>query len=389
MGLVTIFVRLPICLFWIFVAGLLFFWSRPAHLGLDQSAEQNRGVTFLDVGHLRAQLIASVQTQPVENPWPLIRDLARAAPLDVLSYEAALVATSVVGGEPAETKKFAELALSFQPRSRVALIHTLKTAELEQDDAKLIETFDILSRTRALCMQTLEDAFLGVFRQSGNYSPLFDYLETSPERGQQLVLKLLNESVAHPGMSELMIHYSELQHIFLMNQLRAGAYSEAYSAWKLFGNLSDADTAPLPFNGRFEIKRVPAPFNWTVNKSKGAELLTSGGLAVHFRGTGSQLFARQYLVAPSGRYHLKTLAQADKFTSAGHLEWRLVCHESRKQLIKLRMDFARSREVVQLEAEFEIPDNSCSVQMLSLRGVEREFGRSANVKIISIELSRE
>lgn len=334
----------------------------------------------------RAALISAVQENAAGDFSEQIGSLARRAPLDPLPFEVEL-ARALSSGAADEAEILARQAKARQPRSLAARLYGLSVAAQSGNYSQVLDDYERLIELRAIDGNILSDALIGVFRAGGDWSDLIEYVAGEPATGGRLLSRLMNETVAVDDLERLIAIYPDYQGRYLNSLSREGSYSRAYSAWRRFANLSDEAVMDLPFNGRFEDRPEPTPFNWSISRDR-AEYQSRGGLYVTYLGTERPLMARQVLTAPPGDFILRTELQGRMPEAGGALEWTLICLGTNQRLANsiLQLQTIGEREV--FEETVTVPDEGCPFQRLDLWGRSGEFPKTSRTEIYSVQLIR-
>ena len=386
MGIIQFAIKAALAAFFVFAA--VYTYS----LGEQRGAIEDRSDSAATVLHplktetVRADLIASVQEDALGDFDEQISLLTARAPLDELPYEIEL-AKALSLGDVELARSFADQAMARQPRSLAARLFALSIAAQAGNFTQVIDDYERLIELRAIDRNTLSDALIGVFRASGDWSALVEYLKTAPATGQGLVRKLMNESVAAADLQSLIALYPEQQSHYLDRLVRDGAYLEAYEAWQTFTGVMGETLDEIPFNPTFEEQSAPPPFNWLISRDR-AEFQSRGGLYITYLGTERPLMARQIVSAPPGDYELSTQALGRMPEDGGSLEWILSCLGSNTQIANSRIELQTISQPEQFEITLTIPDEDCAFQRLDLWGRSGAFPKTSRTEILSVSLSK-
>lgn len=384
MGLATFAIKAALAAFFLWAA--LIVYSIGEQKGALESGAAKSGslASPLSKDILREGLIAAVQTDATGDHSDLIRAYASRAPLSELPHEAGL-ARSITDGDAASASRFAEQALRRQPRSLAARLHGLSEAAQAGEFQSVIAEYERIIELRAIDGNILADALVGVFRGSGDWSALVTYLKTSPSSGNQLLSRLMNESIPVSDLESLIALYPRYQSGYLERLIREGSLDQAYSAWLEFSGLSDDAPFQRPFNPSFEDRSEPPPFNWSISRDR-AEFQARGGLYVTYLGTGRPRLATQVLSTPSGDYVLRSVVEGRMPEDGGSLEWTLTCIESRARFATshILLKTIGDREV--FEEVLTVPDEACAFQRLELWGRSGEFPKTSRIEMLEVTL---
>ena len=343
-------------------------------------------VSPLKSAELRANLLSVLQRDVSADHSERIEVLVRHAPLDHVPYEAALARASSTF-DPVGAEAFAAHAKALQPRSLAARLHQLSLAAFAGDYDTVIRDYERIIDLRAIDRGVLADALVGVFRSSGDWAALVDYVKTEPATGNQLLSRLMDQPVPVDQLESLIALYPDYQGRYLQRLIRDGRVEDAYTAWRLFADLPNVAFGSVPFNSTFEERAEPVPFNWSISKDR-AEFQSRGGLYVTYLGTERPRIASQIVRATPGEYTLRTEALGRMPEDGGALEWDLVCVASRVRIARqtLQLSTISAREV--FETDVTIPNTDCAFQQLQLWGRAGAFPKTSRTEILSVELER-
>lgn len=384
MGLIDALTRLTIAVLSL-GAGVLSFAAGDQHRAIDRGDSGYASGIHPFVGsRLKSEMTSAAQSSSPNVDQRSLRQLATIAPLDPLPFELKLV-EAIASGDTEATRNAAELVLRYQPRSLAARLQLLNLAAQQADYAVVFEQYEGLVRLKSLNDGLLTDALIGVFRQSGDWSPLLDYLNTMPPRGEILVRKLLVETISIDDIDPIIRQYPSAQDVYLEKLLRDGYADQAYSLWKSFAGLREQDRIASPFNGSFMPREELPPFNWSSSYNR-AELQPNGGLYVTYLGSGRPDIIEQTMVAPAGTYVLQTTAKGRMPTNGGALEWSVFCYGATTPLARSVIALERPMETETFEATVQIPEDECNYQILRLRGRTGAFPKTSRTEILSVAL---
>lgn len=332
----------------------------------------------------RAELLASMQADPAGDYVEDIQALALRMPADEVPYEASMTRASA-NFDPVAAGEFAQLAGVFQPRSLIARLHAMSQAAFRGETDQVIRDYERLVELRSLDRNVLADAVVGVFRGSGDWSALIDYVSTQPDTGSPILRRLMNERVDVEALESLIALYPDYQANYLNRLVRDRMFDEAYSAWQLFSNLDEPELANMPFNPNFEDRSEAQPFNWAISQDR-AEFQGRGGLYITYLGTERPRMAHQITSAAPGEYMLRTEALGRMPENGGSLEWTFRCVDSRTRLAVQRVDLKTINQEEVFETRITIPDADCAYQYLELWGRSGEFPKTSRTEVLSVEL---
>lgn len=369
----------------LFLAGLSYL-SATRHIESSNTRDHSSVTsTIFPNKFLRRSLIAELQSGNIVRSEELANQLALLAPLDELPYETAMLIAAEQGDE-VRASSFAHQAIARQPRSLAGRLFLLSASARHGDFNGVIHQFERLLEIRSLNSNSLIEALLDVFRESGDWSQLILYLTKEPNGGRDIVDRILFEPALPPDIESLIRAYPHAQEKYLNRLMHEFGIETAHEAWLSMTESKDKHTVEFPFNGGFFQRAEPPPFNWSI-PYKRAELSAGGGLYVSFSGMGKPLIARQILSAPPGNYLLKSEAGGSMPKNGGALEWRVLCHGHSERLVVLVLELNKnsSREV--FEAEFTIPSRDCQFQTIELRGRAGAYPRTSRTEIYSLSIN--
>lgn len=334
---------------------------------------------------LRRELDTALRNDSVAEIEDVARRLARRAPTDEFPYEAAL-AVAYSEGNFAAADTFATYALMRQPRSLAGHLHMFSAYAERKEYDLLLRQFENLARLRSLDEELLTEALIGVFQDSGQWHFLLSYLDTEPKTGNLLLRRLLNEDVILLRLAKLVKKYPSVQAEFIDRIISEKGIEVAFSLWQTFASVPNKNEISIVFNGEFQTRAEPPPFNWTIPYDR-AELQEDGGLFVSYPGTGFPLIARQVITAQSGENVLITQAIGRMHDNGGALEWRIRCLRTHVQLHTSVIELVSVSAAEEFEATFNIPDSECAFQAIELHGRPGVLPKPARVEIVSVSIN--
>ncbi|MEM9421664.1 MAG: hypothetical protein AAF986_04010 [Pseudomonadota bacterium] len=163
-------------------------------------------------------------------------------------------------------------------------------------------------------------------------------------------------------------------------------YDSAFSAWLSYLPEEELGDFAWPYNGDFEDRRTPQPFNWVISE-RHAEIQSSGGLYTIFLGKGRPVFAYQLMALRPGEYHFEAVMEGKKRQGGGTLVWVIKCL-SAGTIIGEAYATAEVLQGGSLSIRFDIPSTSCRFQNLSLVGRPGEFPMPTNATTQRVLISQ-
>lgn len=386
MGLINIFNRLVVACFCIGAAVYSLYVGLELHAPKYANHIPPKLIDLFIGDDARLKVSEAINQGQLEIGKPLISRLARVAPFDPLLYEFKLV-EAISDGDTDRAQEYAKQVLSYQPRSLAARLQLFNSAAQEADFAAVFGQYEDLVRLRSLNDALLTDSLIGVFRQHGDWSPLLEYVQAVPPKGDILARKLLSEPIPVLELGLVFQNFPKVQRHYFLRLMQEGFGDEAYESWKSFTGVSEAKTESLPFNGRFADRKESPPFNWSTLYNR-AEFQPAGGLYVSYPGTGEPVVVEQIMAAPPGRYLLQTKARGRMPANGGRLEWLVTCHGNQSPLARSPVALIRQAEIETIETEVSIPDRACDYQTLQLLGRPGELPNTLRVEILSVVMTR-
>lgn len=331
----------------------------------------------------RDRLTAAMEQGAADESKSLQQRLALRAPLDPLAFEVALV-QAIQMGEEIGAENLARDVVSRQPRSLSARLFLLSRAAQRGSYGDVLLHFERLAVLRSVDQTALVDAIIGVFRDGEDWTLLLRYVRQGRPLSKELIRDLMSEPVETFEMEPLVADDPRLQSDYLRRLLRESGHDEAYAAWLRFRRSADP-VAEAPFNSRFLPDEAAVPYNWFVD-SRHAEIQTSGGLYVTYRGVERPLIARQYFSAPGGVYQLVAEARGRMPEKGGSLEWSMSCAEPKTRLATMAVELNKRGEMETFETEVTIPVEDCAFQVIELWGRSGAFPKTSRTEFLSILL---
>ncbi|MHA7901495.1 MAG: tetratricopeptide repeat protein [Henriciella sp.] len=386
MGIVQWLMKAALAAFFVFAA--VFTYSVGEQRGAtDTAAPASLSIMApLKTDEIKTGLTSRVQNDLMGDFDQDLAALSERAPLDVLPFEIEL-ARALTRNDAEAANAFADQALRRQPRSLAARLFGLSRAAQTGDYDRVIADYERIIELRAIDRNVLSDAIVGVFRGSGDWSALIEYLKSQPTTGRAILQRLMDEPMAVEDLESVIALYPEQQSRYLDRLVRDGATAQAYSAWQRFTGFSDDALNSLPFNQQFEDLPAPPPFNWMISRER-AEFQSRGGLYVTYLGTERPLMARQIISASPGDYLLSTEALGRMPEEGGALEWTLHCLEDNSRLATSQIELKTIGEQEIFETTLTIPGENCDFQRLDLWGRSGAFPKTSRTEILSVSLDK-
>lgn len=163
--------------------------------------------------------------------------------------------------------------------------------------------------------------------------------------------------------------------LWVSRLVRQGKVAKAHYLW-IEGLPEDQRTqVGNVFDGSFEFAPSDGGFGWRFGRVAGASIRQQGGggvvgrqaLVVEFQHRRVPFqHVQQMLALPSGRYQLMGRVRLDDLRSDRGLQWTVTCIP-RPDPLASSQRFAGRMTWTAFSQEFEVPDEGCRAQMLSLR----------------------
>ena len=334
---------------------------------------------------LRNTILADV-TQGDEGSvdWQNVSELALRAPLDPIPFEIGL-AQRAAEAPRQDLSGILYHLLKRNPRSFAAGLHRFQQAARTQDLDALLSEYERMLALDVLESERLDDALIGVFRTTGKWDPLVEYLESRPSSGARLTPKLFEEAISLSSLETVVAAYPDIQTRYLTLLIERGLLNRAYSSWRRYANwTSEAQNFTL-FNGDFSNQDAPQPFNWKLH-SGFAEYMSNGGLYVSFRGNADIVVAEKITSAPPGQFILRVQAEGQMPPRGPVLSWQFSCYPGVAPLGEIAISLDRIYELQTFEETVLVPQENCDFQVLMLQAHVSEYPKASRVKIASVEL---
>ena len=177
------------------------------------------------------------------------------------------------------------------------------------------------------------------------------------------------------------------QQQLLTSLIDKGQVAKARSLWSGFAGAPAG--APTIYDGRFERRPGPPPFNWRFTSSPAgvAEPTKSQSLQVEYYGRADAELASQLLTLPAGSYQLGFKAAGDAAERGSSVSWRVVCHPSKVEIASVQISKI-SYAPRPIAVRFIVPPSGCAGQWLRLVGTPAEFPATSSITISDLQLRK-
>jgi hypothetical protein len=303
---------------------------------------------------------------------------------------------ALVRGDGAKAETLLTEAKRRNPRSRATRIllldRHLRAGRIEQAAVEISGISRLMPAARNVLVPEIA-RFANDPKTSG---ALADILRTDPELKRSL-LEHLASSGAKPE-TVLRLAGSDLgpfphgqspawQQQLLASLVNKGEVAQARSLWSRFAGAS-SDAASV-YDGRFERRPGPPPFNWQFASSAAgvAEPSNAQALQVEYYGRVDAELASQLLTLAPGRYQLGFRAAGDTPERGSSVSWRLVCHPNKVEIAAApvnKLTYAPRPIAV----GFVVPPTGCSGQWLRLIGTPAEFPTTHSITISNLQVRK-
>lgn len=331
----------------------------------------------------RSALLAPEPDQALSNS--LSRQLAAASPLHPLPYQIALAskieAEDIIGAEP-----WAQAVLARDPRDRFAHAVGFLQAALEENWDAALDAFAAYRVLRGPSIIPVDQILAAQMADAAVRAAVFQRMEKDkPDWGRNVLKQLDFDTMALSELVQVFAIYPDMKDAFYNQLVREKRYQEAYVAWLLWRDASEA-AMQFPTDPTFNGASSPLPFNWSIDASH-AERLPGGGLYVYYSGRGRPLILSQLLSLTSGTYRIDSDAEGEVLSANGELVWSLTCTGNGARLLTTPVISPATGEAVQQAARFTIPPTGCDFQTLVMTAVPGEYARPFRITIRSVRIA--
>jgi len=175
------------------------------------------------------------------------------------------------------------------------------------------------------------------------------------------------------------------QQAFITRMIAERGVEAGFRAWQAFVPTGAEAAFSWPYDGAFEGRQGPPPFNWQPYGDL-VEFARSGGLNVSYLGRGQPVIIEQLMLLAPGAYTFTAMLSGESNAAGGGLGWVITCSASAKEIGRVlirELSSSSSRE----SFGFVVPDSDCPAQRLVLRGEPGEFPTRARAEIASVAIT--
>ena len=320
----------------------------------------------------------------IKDPAAAAAEMIRRAPLSEAPLALRGISAITAGDVPTADRAFSA-AFSRNPRNVPARLwlanRAIETGEVDR-------AIELVSRLFAI-----------VPEQGNAYTDAMAYMANLPG-GVEGIQKQLGSGDAPPSWASTVVARinalaPDLDQLVSLNRITPSTQASFISrvisergvaagflAWLNFAPQVSGETFQWPYDGTFEGKAGPPPFNW---RSGGdlVEFAEGGGLNVSYLGRGQPVLLEQTMLLAPGKYTLASAISGDASAGGGGLGWAIVCDGVPRELGRVVMRELSPR-AARITFDFEVPQTECSAQRLILRGEPGEFPTRARAEIASV-----
>lgn len=302
---------------------------------------------------------------------------------------------ALVRGDEAKAGPLLIEAKKRNPRSRVTRIllldRHLRAGRVKQAATEVSGITRLMPATRNVLVPEL--ARFAVDPRTRN--ALADILRADPELKRTLLEHLASSGVepetvlrlagdeAGPAPNE---QTPAWQQQLLASLVQKGEVAQARTLWSRFAGVQSEAAV---YDGRFERKPGPPPFNWQFSSSAAgvAEPTGSQSLQVEYYGRADAELASQMLTLSPGRYRLDFEAAGDASERGSSVSWRIDCHPSQIGLAAVPVAKLSSAPRT-IGVGFVVPPSGCAGQRLRLIGTPAEFPTTHSITISNVQVRK-
>ncbi|MBZ9937949.1 hypothetical protein LB518_16735 [Mesorhizobium sp. BR1-1-16] len=158
--------------------------------------------------------------------------------------------------------------------------------------------------------------------------------------------------------------------------IKGGASRQAYVIWTSLQPADQMRSLALLYNGGFELPASGLPFDWTIAKARGMEIVAdpddpgegSSSLRVTFGGSPMDFrHVRQTLILDPGRYKLSGMTKTQDLVTSRGLSWGIYCNGARGETqLDSSPSFSGTSGWTRFSVEFDVPPQFCDYQTIRL-----------------------
>jgi hypothetical protein len=371
------------------IAALWLGWTILANTAADSLVESNAEAALRWREDLPSALISLAEQQlTAENASPdpdEIRQLAErtllGAPLEARALRA-LALSAEKGGDLDKADKLMKTAGARSRRDPTVQIWLFNRDAHRGAFEEALQHADALLRSRPNLQDRIAPTLAAFAMDPDAKTALVQALSDNPP-WRPWYLQLLANQTSDPGIAYAV--YAELKDTknpptdaellpYLQSLVGAGRFEQAYLTWIHFLPDERRGSIHYAYNGGFDYPVTGLPFDWSMEPITGAitEIVAEGperGQAVRVEFANRRVayrHLRKLLILPPGRYRVEGLAKASNLENERGLVWRIVCAEEKKQVLGETSPIKGSFDWRAFDIIFEVPQNSCRAQWLTL-----------------------
>ena len=311
------------------------------------------------------------------------RQLLTRAPLAEAPLAVAGQAFSVLHEKPAAVAAFTEL-LARSPRNPLARAWATDLALEGGRYEAAIRHSGVLMTLAPATQGAVIDLLVGLSRNNQSHGALRDAIERQPFWASAFAGKLIASSPDAFFTYEIVQLVPATQPAYLARLTEAGRFEEALIAWIGFLPKEDQNFS-WPYDGAFQQKSGPAPFNWSID-ANATEFNKGGGLYASFRGRGGGVLASQMIPLGAGAYRLEAVMDGELRPRGGIFRWSISCLPSGTRIVELSITDLQEGRPKKFAAPFTRPAADCAVQLLAFEGVAGELPLWAKAQIRNVAI---
>ena len=303
-------------------------------------------------------------------------------------------AVALSKGDPVQAERMFREARRRDPRSAAARYFLAQLYLVSGRAREGLAEAAVLTRLVRGGSYALVPGLIRYAREPGAVPNLRRIFAANPELGDLVLVELARDAsnaalvidLAADGVDAGKGTAPPWQAALIRSLIERGDYAKAHALWRRVSGVRA--TQPALFNPNFARNDALAPFNWTLGSGAFgvAEPIESGGLQLIYYGRDNAQFAWQLLLLRPGSYELSMRVKRDSPNGdPSLLGWTVTCQPGTRQLLDLPIANADKGDGV-LAGRFTVPAN-CPSQLLVLGGSAREFARTEQATISSLQLA--
>ena len=276
-------------------------------------------------------------------------------------------------------------AIRRNPRSEPARSWQIQSnLELENYE-EVISGLDALTRLYPDRSAQYYDALHDMAMMKESSSSVMASLEKDPLWGKA-VLRRMNQGPKNATLRHRANEANSVDTAHYIQQLvNEKNFALAFSIW--LDALPEEQLTALrwPFNSTFQELSAPAPFNWRLSENE-IEFVPYEGASVTYFGRSTPVLLEQILPLGSGAYSFSALMSGELRANGGKLRWTIECADSERVLASMIAGPLYDQAAL-FDVSYEVPEENCDFQRLSLRGEPGEFTFWARARIEEVQIS--